>query len=58
MLDAGNERVQVFEPDGTYVAEFPVSGSTGSMTISNGELYIPVDGNRGVLIYRLLLPDA
>jgi eukaryotic-like serine/threonine-protein kinase len=56
--DMGNERVQVFEPDGRYVGEFAVPDPTGSLTISNGELYVPVGGNRGTFVFRLLLPDA
>ncbi len=58
VVEMGNQRVQVFEPDGTPIGQFAVAGPQGSLTIANGRLYVPVDGDPAVNVYRLLLPGA
>lgn len=44
VADRGNRRVQVFEPDGTYIREFIVD--------------VPVDLTRGKIVYGRETPDA
>jgi sugar lactone lactonase YvrE len=60
VADFGNLRIQVFEPDGTFLGQVKLPGVEeaavpASVGIANGELYVTPFGSPNILVYRLLL---